>query len=81
VVFESVRLILLLMTLFCCFVAFVELLGTLYASFLFMDIILLFMLTCRNLLVKSPLYGDVSEELMMRMFDPFSAGALTPLER
>jgi hypothetical protein len=39
------------------FVAFVELLGTVYASFLFMDIILLFMLTCRNLLVKSPLGG------------------------
>jgi hypothetical protein len=39
------------------FVAFVELLGTMYASFRFMDIILLFMLTCRNLLVKSPLGG------------------------
>jgi hypothetical protein len=39
------------------FVAFIELLGTVYASFLFMDIILLFMLTCRNLLVKSPLGG------------------------
>jgi hypothetical protein len=39
------------------FVAFVELLGMVYASFLFMDIILLFMLTCRNLLVKSPLGG------------------------
>jgi hypothetical protein len=50
VVFESVRLILL-------FVAFVELLGNVYASFLFMNIILLFMLTCRNLLVKSPLGG------------------------
>jgi hypothetical protein len=57
VIFKSVRLILLLMTLFCCFMAFVELLGTVYASFLFMDIILLFMLTCRNLLVKSPLGG------------------------
>jgi hypothetical protein len=57
VVFDSVRLILLLMTLFCCFVAFVELLGTVYASFLFMDIILLFIPTCRNLLVKSPLGG------------------------
>jgi hypothetical protein len=57
VVSESVRLILLLMTLFLLFVAFVELLGTVYASFLFMDIILLFMLTCRNLLVKSPLRG------------------------
>jgi hypothetical protein len=39
------------------FVAFVELLGTVYASFLFMDIILLFMLICRNLLVKIPLGG------------------------
>jgi hypothetical protein len=39
------------------FVAFVELLETVYASFLFMDIILLFMLTCRNLLVKIPLGG------------------------
>jgi hypothetical protein len=39
------------------FVAFVELLGTVYASFLFMDIILLFMLTCRNLLLKSQLRG------------------------
>jgi hypothetical protein len=57
VVSESVRLILLLMTLFLLFVASVELLGTVYASFLFMDIILLFMLTCRNLLVKSPLGG------------------------
>jgi hypothetical protein len=35
------------------FVDFVELLGNMYASFLFMNIILLFMLTCRNLLVKS----------------------------
>jgi hypothetical protein len=59
------------------FVAFIELLVTLYASFLFMDIILLFMVTCRNLLVKSspggdlksPLYGDVSEKHMMGMFD------------
>jgi hypothetical protein len=57
VVFESVRLILLLITIFYYFVAFVELLGTVYVSFLFMDIILLFMLTCRNLLVKSPLGG------------------------
>jgi hypothetical protein len=48
--FESVRLILL-------FVAFVELLGLAYASFLFMRFILLFMLICRNLLVKSPLGG------------------------
>jgi hypothetical protein len=39
------------------FVVFVELLRTVYASFLFMDIILLFMLKCRNLLVKSPLGG------------------------
>jgi hypothetical protein len=39
------------------FVNLIELLGTVYASFLFMDIILLFMLTCRNLLVKSPLGG------------------------
>jgi hypothetical protein len=39
------------------FVAFVGLLGTVYASFLFMDVILLFMLTCRDLLVKSPLGG------------------------
>jgi hypothetical protein len=39
------------------FVALIELLGIVYASFLFMDIILLFMLTCRNLLVKSPLGG------------------------
>jgi hypothetical protein len=39
------------------FVAVIELLGTVDASFLFMDIILLFMLTCRNLLVKSPLWG------------------------
>jgi hypothetical protein len=43
------------------------------------------MLTCRNLLVKSPLggdlksplYGDVSEKPMMRMFYPFSADTLT----
>jgi hypothetical protein len=66
-------------------VAFVELLGTLYASFMFMDIILFFMLTWRNLLVtsplgddlKSPLYGDDSEKPMMGIFDPFSAGTLT----
>jgi hypothetical protein len=63
------------------FVAFVELLGIVYASFLFMNIILLFMLTCRNLLVKSPLYWDISEKPMMRMIDPSSAGTLTPLER
>jgi hypothetical protein len=71
------------------FVPFVELLGNVYASFLFMNIILLFMLTCRNLLVKSPLggdlksplYGDVSEKPMMGMFDPFSVSILTLLER
>jgi hypothetical protein len=70
-------------------VAFVELLGNVYASFLFMNIILLFMLTCRNLLVKnplgddlkSPLYGNVSEKPMMGMFDLFSVGTLTSLER
>jgi hypothetical protein len=39
------------------FVALIELLETVYASFLFMDIILLFILTCRNLLVKSPIGG------------------------
>jgi hypothetical protein len=39
------------------FVAFVELLELVYASFLFMRFILLFMLTCRNLLVKNPLGG------------------------
>ncbi len=54
-----------------------------YASFRFMDIILLFMLTCMNLLVKSPLgdvskkYVDVSEKPMMEMSYPFSAGTLT----
>jgi hypothetical protein len=57
-------------------VAFVELLGLAYASFLFMRIILLFMFTCRNMLVKSPLGGmlvksplfeDVSEKPMMGM--------------
>jgi hypothetical protein len=73
------------------FVAFVELLGIVYASFLFIDIdiILLFRLTCRNLLMKSPLgddlksplYMDVSEKPMIGMFDPSSAGTLTPLER
>jgi hypothetical protein len=36
---------------------FVELLGPGYASFLFIKIIWLFMFTCRNLLVKSPLGG------------------------
>jgi hypothetical protein len=39
------------------FVVSIDLLGTVHASFLFMDIILLFMLMCRNLLVKSPLGG------------------------
>jgi hypothetical protein len=29
------------------------------------------------MLVKSPLYGDVSEKLMMGMSYPFSAGTLT----
>jgi hypothetical protein len=56
--------------------------------FLFMDIILLIILMCRNLLVKSPLrggfksplYGVVSEKPMMGMFDLFSVGTLTPLE-
>jgi hypothetical protein len=62
-------------------VSFVELLENVYASFLFKNIILLFMLTCRNLLVKSPLYGNVSEKPMMEMFDPFSAGTLTSLEQ
>jgi hypothetical protein len=38
------------------FVVLVGLLGLAYA-FLFMRIILLFMFTCRNLLVKSPLEG------------------------
>jgi hypothetical protein len=61
-------------------VAFVELLGLAYASFLFMRIIVLFMFTCRNMLmksllggmlVKSPLYGDVSEKPMMGMSYPF----------
>jgi hypothetical protein len=54
-----------------------------------MEIVLLFMLMCKNLLVKnplgddlkSPLYGDVSEKLMIGMFDPFSTGTLTTLER
>jgi hypothetical protein len=53
------------------------LLGLASASFLFMRFILLFMFTCRNLLVKSPLYGDVSEKPMMRMIYPFSTGTLT----
>jgi hypothetical protein len=48
------------------FMVLVGLLGLAYASFLFMRIILLLMVTCRNLLVKSPL-GDVSEKPMMGM--------------
>jgi hypothetical protein len=72
-----------MLTLFCClwtfllFVVLVGLLGLAYASFLLMRIILLFMFTCRNLLVKSPLYGDVSEKPMMGMIYPFSIGILT----
>jgi hypothetical protein len=31
----------------------------------------------RGMLVKSSLYGDVSEKLMMGMFYPFSTGTLT----
>jgi hypothetical protein len=31
----------------------------------------------RGVLVKSPLYGDVSEKAMMGMIYPFSAGTLT----
>jgi hypothetical protein len=31
--------------------------------------------------VKSLLYGDVSEKLMIGMIYPSSAGTLTPLER
>jgi hypothetical protein len=63
----------------------VGLLGLAYASFLFMRIILLFMFTCSNLLVKIPL-GGVSEKPimwgssqnpMMVMSCPFSAGTLT----
>jgi hypothetical protein len=42
-------------------VILVELLRLVHASFLFMRIILLFMFTCKNLLVKSPL-DDVSEK-------------------
>jgi hypothetical protein len=53
----------------------VELLGLAYVSFLFMRIILLFMFTCRNLLVKSPL-GDASEKAMMEIFYLFSVGTL-----
>jgi hypothetical protein len=48
-----------------------------YASFLFIDIILLFMLMSRNLLVKIPLYGEVSEKPIIGMFDLFSVGTLT----
>jgi hypothetical protein len=68
------------------FVILLGLLGLVYASFLFMRIILLFMFTCRNLLVKiplggmlvkSPLYENVSEKSMMGMIYLFSAGTLT----
>jgi hypothetical protein len=31
----------------------------------------------RGILVKSPLYGDVSEKALMRMIYPFSTGILT----
>jgi hypothetical protein len=31
----------------------------------------------RGMLVKSPLYGDVSEKPMMGMIDPFSVSTLT----
>jgi hypothetical protein len=62
-------------------VVLVELLGLAYVSFLFMRIILLFMFTCtkpnRGMLVKNPLYGDVSEKPMMGMIYPFSTGTLT----
>jgi hypothetical protein len=43
---------------------FVELLGPGCVSFLFMKIIWLFMFTCMNLLVKSPL-GDACEKLII----------------
>jgi hypothetical protein len=46
------------------FVAFAGLLGNVSASFLFMNIILLFMLTCRNLLVKSPLGGCFEKSII-----------------
>jgi hypothetical protein len=49
VVFESVRIILLLMTLFCC-LSFVELLGLAYAFFSVYEIIWLFVLSCRTLM-------------------------------
>jgi hypothetical protein len=67
-------------------VVLVGLLGLMYASFLFMRIILLFTFTSRNLLVKSPLggmlvkhplYGDVSEKPMMGINYLFSASAQT----
>jgi hypothetical protein len=56
---------------------------------LFMMIILLFVFSCRTLMwkahygddLKSLLYGDVSDKPMMGMFDSFSVGILTPLER
>jgi hypothetical protein len=59
------------------FVVLVGLLRLVYAPFLFMRIILLFMFTCRNLLVKSPLYEDVSKKPMMRIIYPFSTCTLT----
>jgi hypothetical protein len=31
--------------------------------------------------LNSPLYGDVNDKPMREMFDPFSVGTLTPLER
>jgi hypothetical protein len=48
------------------FVDFIELLETVYASFLFIDIILLFMLACTNLLVKSPLGGRFEKPILWR---------------
>jgi hypothetical protein len=80
------------LTLFYCyglillFMVLVGLLVLVYASFLIMRIILLFMFICRNLLVKSllggmlvksPLYGDVSEKPVVEIIYPFSAGTLT----
>jgi hypothetical protein len=47
--FESVWLILFLMTFFCCVVAFVELLGLVGAFFSIYEIIWLFVLSCRTL--------------------------------
>jgi hypothetical protein len=56
-------------------VVLVGLLELVYASFLFIRIIL--WCTCRNMLVKSPLYGDVSEKPMIGMSYSFSTGTLT----